>query len=116
MRPAPRVVPLRPHLRAKPLTLRLVGFPEIDAAIRAGDARLLIILAASSNGLGAAPIQLEPGETIALRTQLNFEDDPGRQGEVVLLVKSSALPRLKVQPDDPRIAELVRALARGVER
>jgi hypothetical protein len=97
--------------------------PELDTAIAAGQVRGLLCIALSPvrrglpgegarGGLGADPIELAADEEIVARVPVRFPD-AGNEAEAVLIAKRAALPRLKIGADDPRLAELARALARG---
>ena len=96
-----------------PIRVRVVGMPEVAAAIEAGQVRGEIHVALSTRGLGADSIELAADEEIVARAPLTFVEDVGTfEGEAILIAKRATLPLLKITADDPRVAELARVLAR----
>ncbi len=100
------------------LSVRAIGMAEIAAAIGARLVRAELHVARSPQGLGAEPIALAADEEIVWRTAMPidafFEGAPAFGAEAVLIAKRAALPRLRIDADDPRVAELARALVRRV--
>jgi hypothetical protein len=91
---------------------RIVGAPELRAAVDAGHVRVQVRIALTKEGLGPTPIELAQDEEVVSRVQLAFEDAP-HEAEAILIAKRSSLRPLRIAAEDPRVAELARMLANG---
>jgi hypothetical protein len=97
------------------IRVSIVGMPELDAAIKAGQVRGELHVPLSARGLGVHAIELAADEEIVARTPLTFEENM-LVGEAILIAKRTALPRLKIAKGDPRLTDLARVLTRGAAR